>query len=76
MPWLRIAGIDHPIEYLRNGFRLVLPYVRPNTSVGFHFVLAYNHVDTGSPSEWFAVDVSDRKLLECTVLKHINGANA
>jgi hypothetical protein len=76
MPWLKMAGSDYPIEYLRGGFRIVIPYVAPNTPVGFHFVLAYNRVDTCSCSEWFAVDVPHRKLLEFAVMKHLSGAIA
>lgn len=73
MPWLEINGDDYPVEYLRHGFRIVIPYVAPNTTVGFHFVVAYNQVDAGTDSEWFAVDVPHRKLLEFSVVKHIAG---
>lgn len=76
MPWFKLTGTDYPVKYLRSGFRVVLPHVAPNTTVGFHFVLAYNHIDTSSDSEWFAVDVPHRKVLELAVVKHINGANA
>jgi hypothetical protein len=76
MPWLEINGDDYPVEYLRHGFRIVIPYVAPNTPVGFHFVVAYNQVNAGTDSEWFAVDVRHRKLAEFSVVKHISGANA
>jgi len=71
MPWLEIDGMDYLIEYLRHGFRIAIPYVAPNTPVGFHFVLAYNEVDKGTDSEWYAVDVPHRKLLELPVVKHM-----
>jgi len=74
MPWLKIHGNDYPIEYLPNGFRIVIPYVAPNTTVGFHFVLAYNSVDKGCDSEWFAVDVPHAKLAEFPVVTHLAGA--
>jgi hypothetical protein len=73
MPWLGIEGSDYPIEYLRHGLRLVIPYVAPRTTVGFHFVLAYNHVDTGSDSEWFAINVPHARICELPVVKHIAG---
>ena len=76
MPWLTIEGDDYPIEYLRNGFRIVIPYVAPNTTVDFHFVLAYNHVDIGSDSEWFAVDVPHSRMCKLPIAKHIAGAIA
>ncbi len=76
MPWLEIDGNDCPIEYLRHGFRVAIPYVAPNTTVGFHFVLAYNQVDAGTDSEWFAVDVPYRALMEFPVVKQIAGENA
>lgn len=44
------------------------------TKVGFHFLLTYNHVDTGSGSEWFAVDIPHSKLLQLPVLRHLSGA--
>lgn len=71
MPWLNIEGRDYPIEYLRHGFRIMIPYVGPNTTVGFHFVLAYNRLDAGSDAEWFAVDVPHAKLLELPVVRQI-----
>ena len=76
MPWLRIEGADYPVEYMINGFRVSIPHVKPNTTVGFHFVLAYNHVDKRCDSEWFAVDVPHVKICEFPVLKHFSGANA
>ncbi|MDX1961505.1 MAG: hypothetical protein SFX18_00040 [Pirellulales bacterium] len=74
MPWLKIEGDNYPIEYLRHGLRIAIPYVAPNTTVGFHFVLAYNQVDLGTYSEWFAVDVPYHQLLEAPVVKFIAGA--
>ena len=76
MPWLAIQGDDYSIEYLRHGFRLAIPYVAPNTPVGLHFVLAYNHVDAGDDSEWDAVNVPHAKLIELPVAKHICGTIA
>lgn len=76
MPWLKIHGNDYPIKYLPNGFRIVIPYIAPNTTVGFHFVLAYNSVDKGCDSEWFAVDVSHARLAEFPVETHFAGVIA
>lgn len=76
MPWLKIHGDAYPIEYLPSGFRIVIPYIAPNTAVGFHFVLAYNSVDKGCDSEWFAVDVPHAKLSEFPVVAHLTGAVA
>ena len=76
MPWLTIHGDAYPVEYLPNGFRIVIPYVAPNAAVGFHFVLAYNSVDKGCDSEWFAVDVPHAKLSDFPVLTHLAGAVA
>ncbi len=76
MPWLTIHGDNYPIEYLRHGFRIVIPYIAPNTTVGFHFVLAYNQIDKGCDSEWFAVDVPHSKISELPVVKYIFGAIA
>lgn len=76
MPWLKIEGNNYPIEYLRNGFRISIPYVAPNTPVGFHFVLAYNSDDTGTDSEWFALDVAHSTMRELPVTKHFTGTIA
>lgn len=62
MPWLQIQRDDYPIEYLDHGFRMVLPYIASGTTVGFHFVLAYNPTDMGCDSEWLAVDVPHSQL--------------
>lgn len=74
MPWLPIRDDDYPVTYLGNGFRVEIAKVAPKTPVGFHFVLAYNHIDTGTGSEWFAVDVPHSKLSELPVAKHLFGA--
>ena len=76
MSWLKIQGPDYPVEYLTNGFRIVIPYIAPNTTVGFHFVLAYNQIDAGCDSEWFAVDVPHSTLNQLPVAKHISGTIA
>lgn len=76
MPWVGIEGNDYPIEYLRHGFRIAIPYIATDTTVGFHFVVAYNQVDAGTDSEWFAVDVPHRRLMELPVVKNIAGSNA
>ena len=74
MPWLKTQGIDYPVEYLTNGFRVVIPYIAPNTTVGFHFVLAYNQIDKECDSEWFAVDIPHAKLSDFPVANHLAGA--
>lgn len=76
MPWLTVNDNESPIEFLRGGFRVAIPYVAPNTTVGFHFVLAYNQVDKGCDSEWFAVDFPHSKLCELPIVKHIAGTIA
>lgn len=73
MPWLKIEDDDYPVEYLSNGFRVAIPYIAPKRSVGFHFVLAYNHIDEKCDSEWFAVDVPHAKLSEFPVESHLDG---
>ena len=73
MTWLTIHGNDYPIEYLPHGFRIVIPYIAPNTTVRFHFVLAYNPVNKECDSEWFAVDVPHAKLSEFPVVTHLAG---
>ena len=73
MPWLKIQGDDYPVEYLTNGFRVVIPYIPPEAKVGFHFVLAFNHKDDGCCSEWFAVDIPHARLADSPVLKHLSG---
>jgi hypothetical protein len=62
MPWIETEGENYPIEYLGNGLRLVMPYAAPKNTVGFHFILAYNRVDVGCGSEWFAVDVPHDRI--------------
>jgi hypothetical protein len=76
MPWLTIRDDEYPIEFLRCGFRIAIPYVAPNTTVGFHFVLAYNQVDKECDSEWFAVDFPHSELCELPIAKHIAGTIA
>ncbi len=71
MPWLEINGDNDPVEYLHHGFRFAIPYVAPSATVEFHFVLAYNQIDSGTDSEWFAVDVPHHKLLELPVVKRL-----
>lgn len=71
MPWLNIDGDRYPVEYLHNGFRMVLPYIGPDVTVGFHFVLAFSQIDSFSDSEWFAVDISHDKLSNFPVEKRL-----
>ncbi len=73
MPWLPSDEQSYPIDYLSNGFRISIPYIAPNNNVGFHFVLAYNQVDRGDDSEWFAVDVPHEKLCEFPIEKQLCG---
>jgi hypothetical protein len=75
MPWLEISGRHDPIDYLRNGFRIVIPYVAPSTTVSFHVALAFNHVDTRSGSECYAVDVPHNTMFALPVVKRLVGVN-
>lgn len=74
MPWIDIRPRNYPIDYLADGFRLVLPYIAPKTVVGFHFVLSYNRVESENDSEWFAVDIAYKDVSESPVVKRLSGA--
>ena len=74
MRWLEIDGQDYPIEYLHHGMRVSIRYVAPNTVVSFHFVAAYNRIDAGTDSDWFAVDVPHARIVALPVDKMIHGS--
>ena len=78
MPWIETTPRDqhYPVEYLDNGFRLSLPYVPPSTLVEFHFVLAYNTVESDNVAEWIAVGIPHRRLFGLPILKRLAGPNA
>lgn len=74
MPWLRIDGTDYPVEYLHHGMRISIHDVGANVAVSFHFIAAFNRIDTGTDSEWFAVDVPHSKIVSLPVDKLIFGS--
>jgi hypothetical protein len=74
MPWLEIDGQDYPIDYLHHGMRVAIRHIPPNAFVSFHFVAAYNRIDTGTDSDWFAVDVSHARIVALPVDKLIHGS--
>ena len=73
MPWLTVTRNTYPIEYLPNGFRMTISYIKPNQPVDFHFVLAYNRLESENDSEWFAADVPHCDIAAFPVVKRLAG---
>lgn len=74
--WLAAAETLELVEFLPNGFRASLDYIPPGMRIGFHFVLAYNRVESQNDSEWFAVDIPHGKLRDSSVIEQVVVANA
>jgi hypothetical protein len=64
MEWFNFPRSAYPIGYLDDGLEVAIPSIPAGRVFDFHFVVAYNGVDRGDDSEWFAVDIPHKSLAE------------
>jgi len=62
--WFDFSYSAYPIGYLDDGLEIAIPSIPAGRVFDFHFVVAYNAVDRGDDSEWFAVDIPHGSLAE------------
>ncbi len=64
LKWFHLTDKNYPIGYLANGFELAFDYIPPHAILDFHFIVAYNAEASDDDSEWFAVDIPHKSVLQ------------
>lgn len=68
MPELSLREELYPIEYMTDGFRIMIPSVEPGTRLSLHYVIATNRLpEPVDCSCWYAVDINHNVVLSSKV---------